>query len=201
MKNWFYSKEERVSKKNPGLRLVRSFGSWEVRVGDTIQTGPYTNAMWKDAFRRTAKMRPVNVHTGLLLGLGGGGAVKPFFIRFPGGKLLAVEFDPAMVEVANEIGLYKPFPLPEVTLGDVREIVPKLTERYDLIVLDVFEGKKLSSAVEDRVFLSALKERLNDGGTLIVNFSGYRSAARSVSEVFKEGTLWKFRANTLGAFW
>lgn len=201
MKTWLYSNEARPSEKNPGLRLKRALGAWEVEVSDTTQTGPYTNSMWKDAFRRVARARNPDVHTALLLGLGGGGAIRPLHERFLSVRLTAVEYDPAMVKIAKEIGLWKPFPFPNVILGDVREAVPALEKIFDIIILDVFEGNKLSPAVKDDSFLGLLGSRLTNGGVLVVNFSGHRDAIRKIAEKFPDGTIWKFRANTLGAFW
>ncbi len=202
MKNWFFSSEVRTSEKNGEIRIQRLLGSWEVRVGNTSQTSSYTNAMWKDVCRKVARLRdPSKVRKALLLGLGGGGAIKAVHNYFPFVTVTAIEHDPVMVDIAREIGLQKPFPFPRVLVRDARDIIPSLRETFDLIIVDIFEGTMLSPALTDAPFLEALSARLSEAGILAVNVSGHRTLIKNIAELFPEGTIWRFRANTLGIFW
>ena len=198
MPNWFFWRTHRPSEKNPTLKVTRALGSWEVEVGNVTQTGMHTASMWANAFTHLPQ-RPVA--SALLLGLGGAACVKSFHAHFPEATLTAIEFDPEMVRVAKEIGLYKPAPFPKVILGDVREVVPELPEKYDLIMLDVYEGNRASPAFEDDAFLSALEKHLTPQGVLLVNFSGFRNNIKKIASRFEDGSIWTFRANTLGAFY
>jgi spermidine synthase len=196
--NWLFSSQKRASGKNPDLEIIRELGAWEVVVGGRTQTGPHTGAMWRDAFRKIPRRE---IHSGLLLGLGGAGSVRPFHEEFPNASLTAIEHDPVMVEIAKEIGLYRPAPFPSVVIGDARDIVPHMVTSFDLIMLDIFVGDALSPAVADSAFIDTLKRPLSDTGVLLVNFSNHREGMGSVAERFPEGSIWTFRANTLGAFW
>jgi len=198
MKDWFFSRKQKSSEKNRDLEIRRTLGKWEVLVSGTTQTGPFTASMWQDALKKTPERTVQKI---LLLGLGGAASVHSLHERFPEVNVTAIEYDSAMVEVAKEIGIYRPAPFPRVILGDVREVVPSLSEKFDLIILDVFEGSKLSPAFTDDSFLKALQARLNEGGVLMVNFSGHREAIKNIADRFPKGIIWTFRANTLGAFW
>ncbi|MDE2078768.1 MAG: hypothetical protein KGI73_00070 [Patescibacteria group bacterium] len=202
MENWLYSSKTRKSELNGDIIVTRRLGAWTVEVDGTYQTSSYTNEMWEDVVERAATERGIqSVARVLLIGLGGGGAVGAVARRFPGAEVTAIEHDPTMVDIAKDIKLHKPGAFPNVIVAEAGAAIPKLTERYDLIIVDIFSGKNLAPEVSEDAFWNALKARLAPGGIVSVNVSGHRDAMRLIAQQFPSGSIWKFRRNTLGAFW
>jgi len=197
--HWVYEEVKKNSAYNGTIVARRVLGSWEVHVGDSIQTSDYTNAMWADACRRVhARGMPVN--NILMLGLGGGGAIKPLHEMFSNCKIKVVEIDPAMVEVAKAICLYKPHQFPPTMVGDATKIAPALAEQFDLILVDLFCEREPEADLNGDEFLQALKERLAAGGTMVVNASGKQEYLAAARRTFPTNTVYMFRRNHLGLF-
>lgn len=202
MENWLYSSKTWKSELNGDIIVTRRLGAWTVEVGGTYQTSSYTNEMWKDAMRRIAGARPeLSVKNALLIGLGGGGAVRAIGDQFPDAHTTAIEHDPIMADIAKDISLHKPHPFPRVIVADAETALVELSEHYHTIVVDIFSGKALAPEVAEKPFWDALKTHLTPGGIVSVNVSGHRDAIRFIAPQFPDGMIWNFRRNTLGAFW
>jgi len=200
--SWFYSFKKYSSPKNGTILVTRRLGAWCVEVGGTYQTSSYTNEMWADTMQRITDAKPkLEAHKALLIGLGGGGAIRAIGKKFPAAEVTAIEHDPVMADIAKEIGLYKPFPFPRVIIGDAAEAVPALTDTYELAIVDIFNGRALAPITSDAAFWDTLKTRLSAGGVVAVNVSGHRDALKHMAPHFPDGTIWNFRRSTLGAFW
>lgn len=75
----------------------------------------------------------------LLLGLGGGSAISLLRKKFAyHGKITAVEFDPAIIEIAiNEFAIEAHQPL-ELICADAIAYVSSTKERFGLVIIDLF---------------------------------------------------------------
>ncbi|MGX2038842.1 spermine/spermidine synthase domain-containing protein [Methylocaldum sp. MU1018] len=115
----------------------------------------------------------------LLLGLGGGSLAKFLFDHFPECRIEAVEYRPAVVEVA-----YEYFGLPEdsrltVHVSESNEFVCAEAERreaeYDHIFVDVFDHQGMAETVNQQDFFSASRRLLHPEGILSMNLWGTQS--------------------------
>src|SRR3989338_5274497 len=198
--NWFFEENNRRSKKNGKIRVLRQLGDWYVSVDNIGQTSPYLRAMWSEAFKKLKKLNPARVQKVLMLGLGAGGEIKTIYKNFPEISLTVVEYDPEMIRLAEELNLHRPYPLPSIILGDAAQIVPTLEETFDLIIYDLFLGAAASPLITEKSFMKSLHERLNLNGSLLVN--AYKNVAYLDQPVpyFEHEKKWVFRLNTLGLF-
>lgn|GEM_PF-58957 len=112
----------------------------------------------------------------LLLGLGGGTLAKFLFYHFPECRIEAVEYRPAVAEVA-----YEYFGLPRdarltVHFSDGNDFVCAEVGRreaeYDHIFVDAFDHQGLAEAVNRQDFFSASRRLLHSDGVLAMNLWG-----------------------------
>lgn len=107
-----------------------------------------------------------------VLHLGGGGLTLPRLIAHlrPGTRQRVVERDATLLTLVER---FLPFP-PSITVdvGDAREAVERSApERYDLIVVDVFEGAAMPASVASAGFAAAARRALAPDGLLAVNLT------------------------------
>lgn len=110
----------------------------------------------------------------LLLGLGGGSAVHllrgEMKLACP---ITAVELDPAMIDLGKRhFGLGRWADL-NIVQGDATIQVHALQERYDLVLVDLFDDLDLARGVDHGSFAHGLRDRCELGGTLCFNTVSY----------------------------
>jgi spermidine synthase len=200
--SWLYERYTKVSKENGTILVQKNFGQWRVLVKDAVQTSPYTATMFTDAFKRvSAKVGPHQIRTALMVGLGGGSAIKPLHTTFADCTLTAIECDSEMIAIAQDLNLYKPFPFPTIIHADARDAVSRMHERFDLIILDIFCPQNPLPPSVSKTFLQAAQKLLQPDGLLMANVSGQAAQLKEIRGVFDYSETWKFRYNNLGMFW
>lgn len=124
----------------------------------------------------------------LLLGLGGGSA--PWILRQEmsiAAPITAVEIDPAMIGIARtHFGLDR-HELLTVIEGDAILQVHALRDRFDLVLVDLFDDLDLARGVDTMGFAHALRDRCS--GTLCFNTVGNDQASDQRCERVKENLL------------
>jgi spermidine synthase len=104
----------------------------------------------------------------LIWGLGPGGYARA--MAEAGSDVTVIEIDPMSEKVAREY-----FGLPasvKVIIGDARTETSRLTEKYDVIVLDAFSGDSPPFHLLTREAFSDLKKRLAADGSVVANIVG-----------------------------
>jgi len=124
---------------------------------------PYT-----DAFHIGALMRPPK--RVLLIGLGGGTAVRQFLHDYPGVEIDAVEVDPLIVDVAARFFHVTPGPRLRIHVMDGRTFLKRSAERWDLILVDAYTtnryGDTMPPHLTTREFFQEASAHLTDNGIL-----------------------------------
>ncbi len=168
------------SEKNGSISIYRIFGSPRVTVGGCFQSGPYIDQLFRIMIARIPKKQEVK--RVLLLGLGGGGALREIHARFPNAHITAVEYDPVMVEIAKTIYL-KPKDLINVDIitDDARVAITQFKTQFDFIIVDLFVGRSLSPLLETDDFVKQLVGLLDKDGYMAMNFFRQK---KSVAPVF-----------------
>jgi spermidine synthase len=187
----------RVQSEKNGTIVVRQWLSmWGVYVGAWEESGPYMRALWRDALDRLpAKFDARNV---LLLGLGGGASIRDVEVRFPDAPITAIEWDPAMADIAREIHDFAREP--RILVGDIVEVVPQLSEKFGLVLVDCFSGNEPAPSLFEPRFLSVFEERLQKGGRVILNASRSPELIQRFQDCFEKESEWRFRNNVLALF-
>ncbi len=186
------------SARNGRIDVRPAADGWQVYVGGYDQSTDYCSDMWRQALRFVpARARVKRV---LMLGLGAGVALPHVFARFPESRVTVVEWDPAMVEVAERAGYVSTERLPDVLVGDAADIVPSLGETFDLILVDLFRGDRAAPILEQSAFVRALAARLRPHGFLLLNYFKSRRARRAFDAVLGRYAEWRFAYNGLAAY-
>lgn len=108
----------------------------------------------------------------LIIGLGGGTLPTAFHDLYPNAQIDSVEIDPAVVSVAETYFGFKSSEQVRVHVRDARVWTKRALSRelrYDIIVLDAFNGEYIPEHLMTREYLEETKELLAPGGTLIAN--------------------------------
>jgi len=165
---WFHKKIPTAH--NGQMRLVRSFGRWEIFGQDGTEQGSrYMDALWKKVLRRMAAegVRPKRV---LLLGVALGGTYHLLLKRWPDVRIVGVDWEPELLRLATHVGAWKDDPRVETRFGDALDAVPTLAGSFDLIIVDLFNGKKVADATRDPRLAEACAKAASVGASVCVNY-------------------------------
>ncbi|MCM0667239.1 spermidine synthase [Flavobacterium tyrosinilyticum] len=106
----------------------------------------------------------------LLLGVAGGSVVKTLVdeIEYKE-KITGVEIDPDMIEIANQYFNLNQIKQLEVVIDDAFEFVLKTKEKYDLIIIDIFEDTHMPNFLFEKFFVDRICTILKDAGFVLFN--------------------------------
>lgn len=197
---WVLQKFSRPSEKNGSIAVSQSLGQWSVVVRGCEQTTPYTNAMWADAFSRVCQESAAPIRRVLMLGLGAGGALKEMYKQFVGCTITAIEHDPQMILLAEDLALYKPYPKPTFVQADAADALASLEGEFDLIVVDLFTGEEPPAFIAQELFIAAVAKRLTSAGHLLVNAYKRAEYLDAIESAYGSSRRWTYRYNFLGLF-
>jgi spermidine synthase len=114
----------------------------------------------------------------LVLGVAGGSVIKTLVdeIQFKG-KITGVEIDPDIITIANEYFNLNAISNLELIIGDAFEFVLKTKNKYDLIIIDVFQDTTMPNFLFENYFIDRIGLILNPNGfvlfnTMIINETG-----------------------------
>ena len=106
----------------------------------------------------------------LILGVAGGSVIKTLVdeIDFKG-QITGVEIDAEIIKVANNyFGLDKIKNL-EIVIDDAFEFVLKTKDKYDLIIIDIFQDTTMPNFLFENFFIDRLDFLLNPKGFVLFN--------------------------------
>jgi predicted membrane-bound spermidine synthase len=106
----------------------------------------------------------------LLLGVAGGSVVKTLVdeVEYKG-KITGVEIDPDIIEIANQYFNLSQIKQLEIIIDDAFEFVLKTKEKYDLIIIDIFEDIKMPNFLFEKFFSDRVCSLLFDKGFVLFN--------------------------------
>ena len=127
----------------------------------------------------------------LIVGLGGGTLPTTLAQLYPDAHIDVIELDPAVVKVARAYFDFAPSANMRVFEQDARVWVKRAAAaptRYDLIMLDAFNGEYIPEHLMTREYLLETRELLVDGGVLASNTFAisrlYHNESVTYAEVF-----------------
>lgn len=183
---------------NEEIQIVEQFGRRSIRVGGIEQSGSMVEGVWRKALAEAGKWR-LEVRKVLILGLGGGSAVKVINKFYPKAEILGVEIDPVMVKLGkkylglNEYNTNEPprvhgFNL-EIRIGDAFNFISHTEDvgkYFDLVLVDIYLGKDIPKELESKEFLRDVKKVLTDGGIAIFNRLRGRGKEKELSFFYEK---------------
>ena len=106
----------------------------------------------------------------LVLGVAGGSVIKTLVdeIHFEG-KITGVEIDKAIIEIANEYFLLDQIQNLEIVIDDAFEFVLKTKDKYDLIIIDIFQDVRMPNFLFEKFFIDRICYLLKSRGFILFN--------------------------------
>jgi spermidine synthase len=106
----------------------------------------------------------------LVLGVAGGSVIKTLVdeIKFKG-KITGVELDAQIIDIANNYFGLNEIPNLEIVIDDAFEFVLKTKEKYDLIIIDIFQDTNMPNFLFEDFFINRINFLLNVNGFILFN--------------------------------
>ena len=106
----------------------------------------------------------------LVLGVAGGSVIKTLSEEIDcRGKITGVEIDPEIIKIANDYFQLQNIPNLEIIIDDAFEFVLKTKEKYDLIIIDIFQDSTMPNFLFEQFFVGRLGEILQPNGYILFN--------------------------------
>lgn len=116
-------------------------------------------------FEKILKMKKV-----LVLGVAGGSVIKTLVdeIHFKG-DIIGVEIDSEIIAIANEYFKLNEIPNLNIIIDDAFEFVLKTKEKYDLIIIDIFQDTTMPNFLFEDFFVNRICFLLQSKGIVLFN--------------------------------
>lgn len=136
----------------------------------------------------------------LVIGLGGGVIPEALHRYYPTAHIDVVEIDPVVVEAAQQFFNFRPGVGLECHTQDGRVFVKRAPRRYDMVLLDAFQGRTIPFHLKTKEFLTEVSRILKPGGVVVSNLHRgpklYDSERATYAAVF--GTDYAFAGTSSG---
>lgn len=111
-----------------------------------------------------------NFNSVLVLGVAGGSVIKTLVdeVKFTG-KITGVEIDKDVVEIANSFFKLDQIENLNIVVDDAFEFVLKTKEKYDLIIIDIFQDTTMPNFLFEDFFIQRVNFLLNINGFILFN--------------------------------
>lgn len=116
-------------------------------------------------FDKIAKM-----DNALVLGVAGGSVIKTLVdeIHFEG-QITGVDIDPHIINIANEYFKLNEIKNLNIIIDDAFEFVLKTKDRYDLIIIDIFQDTTMPNFLFEKFFINRICFLLKNKGVVLFN--------------------------------
>jgi spermidine synthase len=106
----------------------------------------------------------------LVLGVAAGSVIRTLVdeINFKG-IITGVEIDEAVIEIANTYFNLDKIPNLEIIIDDASEFVQKSKNKYDLIIIDIFQDTQMPDFLFETNFINRICNLLNPEGFVLFN--------------------------------
>ena len=106
----------------------------------------------------------------LILGVAAGSVIETLKndLKFKG-KITGVEIDTTVIEIANKYFGLDQFDNVEIVIDDAFEFVLKTKEKYDLIVIDIFQDTTMPNFLFEDFYINRINFLLNVNGFILFN--------------------------------
>lgn len=160
--------EEKTSKYNGNLKVVRTFGMGTyIQSNSLTQSGGIVEAIWKQTIRKIYSQKK-DIDKILILGYGGGTIGQLVTKIWPKANIIGIDIDPMIVELGEKyIGLKNDNT--KVIIGDAFDWVKNVSEKYDLIFVDLYRGDKFPEKFKSLEFVNTIKKGLSGNGMVVFN--------------------------------
>ena len=180
------SLEQTYSEFNPHLEVLLVNGRHQLITEDAIYSFEDKYDNFYESFKKVnwPSFHPQRV---LVLGLGLGSVIyileKKFNLKF---EYTAVEIDAEIVRMAHKYTLSQLDSYVEVMLVDAMDYLNITSDKYDMILMDIFQSAEIPVKFQSIDFLQVLQSRLNSEGLLMYNRMNVNSKDKNSNTRFEE---------------
>jgi len=106
----------------------------------------------------------------LLLGVAGGSVIKTLIdeVHYKN-RITGVDIDPVIIEIANQFFKLNEIENLEIIIDDAFEFVLKTKEKYDMIIIDIFQDTTMPNFLFESFFIKRIGFLLNQNGVILFN--------------------------------
>lgn len=154
---------------NRELHVILSEGRYQLCTAKAVYSFEDKYINFKKSFD-WIEWKKYNIEKVLILGLGLGSVIQMLEQKYKRDfEYHAVEIDGKIIELANKYVLRNLNSPIQIFETDALHYVNISQEKYDLIIMDVFDSDKVPVQFENIEFLDALFERMNEKSYLLFN--------------------------------
>jgi spermidine synthase len=106
----------------------------------------------------------------LILGVAGGSVIRTLVDEIGyEGKITGVDIDSEIIEIANKYFKLNEIENLDMIIDDAFEFVLKTKDRYDLIIIDIFQDTTMPNFLFEKFFIDRICFLLNNEGVVLFN--------------------------------
>lgn len=194
--------EEYHSPINGTIQIKEFGGKYAVTVGGLTQAGSLITRLWQPVIKKVAKQSP-NITSILLLGLGPGCLIPLLKRHWPLTTVTGIELDSMMIEIGRKYFKLSYGKNLNIITADAFSWIKTINQTIDLVIIDLFIGKKNPARIASPHFIKILSHHLTQKGTIIFNCYHRKHNQETInklitqlSQSFPPPTVYKTPTNT-----
>lgn len=161
-----FNKVSYPSALNEPIHIGTSFGKRAIFAGEIPQSGGEFIHEWNTVIK-SLKEKSFTIKDCLMLGVAGGDGINALRTYYPGCKILGVEIDPVILDIALKNNFFKVDDHVKVIENDAIQWMQNDKQNYDLIIVDVYVGLKNVPEARQETFLKRVRRRLSPHGVVL----------------------------------
>ncbi len=184
---------------NGEIQVIKQLGDTKIVVNKMLQSGGLVELIWKKGIKQITNFQ-LPISKVLILGLGGGSAVKLVNQYYPQAKITGIEIDPVMIKLANKYFNVDKIKNLKIICQDAikyinnQQFQPKAgpatwretINNFDLILIDLYLGDLIPQKSYSVNFLKQLYKIMSKDGTIIINCLFYGKHKIKTEKVIQE---------------
>lgn len=186
----YYTVKEGRSPINGIYKVVMWLNRPRLIIGNMVQSGGAVRKIWNKAIT-SLKAKNVKINRALIIGLGCGDAAFEIQNHYRQAKIVGVEIDPHVVEMARcyfDLATVKNL---NISIADGAKYVTKLSRskrapKFDLIIVDAYLGNTMPKTFRSKIFFKQLTRLLTHDGVVIYNHLFYDQYRQEAEKFIKE---------------
>lgn len=174
------------------ILVKEQLGSLTLEVQGIIQSGGIVKGIWEKALKKVRSTKSIpkesreagEVRSVLILGLGGGTVVQLIKSKWSEAEITAIEIDPEIIKIGKRffnLNRFKDLKIVnadaiefvgvcvDVSIHEYKNALGTTPRKFDLIIVDLYLGKKFLKKAESEKFLKNVKRLLVPDGVAIFN--------------------------------
>ena len=177
------------------IKVQKMLGKYSVVVDNLTQSGGLVRVIWvKTTKYLNKKVFPSkSPKTLLFLGLGSGGSIADILNIWPKCQITGIEIDPIMIDIGKKYFHLNTHNNLKVINSEAIDWLERNTGTFDVIYIDLYQGKDVPKKANTRNFYKLVKKHLNPNGVVVFNrltLTGHKNKAiqtkKEIASVFRK---------------